>query len=180
MALILNEDMLKSWNDGPVKQSILDFLKSSIEQGPNYVKPADRIATFDNDGTLWVERPMPAFLDFLFRVFAITAQNNPSLVSAQPYKAILERDETFFQKAIEQDHKAIMALEGAFAREWTGKTADEFEAEVKEFFATVKQEKFAANFTKLVYKPILELFDLLKKYEAGCLCALAVAVISCV
>jgi hypothetical protein len=71
MALILNEDTLKSWNDGPVKQSILDFLKSSIEQGPNYVKPADRIATFDNDGTLWVERPMPAFLDFLFRVFAI-------------------------------------------------------------------------------------------------------------
>jgi hypothetical protein len=57
------------------------------------------------------------------------------LVSAQPYKAILERDETFFQKAIEQDHKAIMALEGAFAREWSGKTPDEFEAEVKEFFA---------------------------------------------
>jgi phosphoserine phosphatase len=58
-----------------------------------------------------------------------------------------------------------MALEGAFAREWSGKTPDEFEAEVKEFFATVKQEKFAANFTKLVYKPILELFDLLKNYE---------------
>jgi len=49
------------------------------------------------------------------------------------------------------------AIEGAFAREWTGKTPDQFEAEVKEFFATVKQEKFAANFTKLVYKPILEL-----------------------
>ena len=78
MALILNKDMLKSWNDGPVKQSILDFLKSSIEQGPNYVKPADRIATFDNDGTLWVERPMPAFLDFLFRVFATTDKKNPS------------------------------------------------------------------------------------------------------
>ena len=165
VALISNDDILKSWNDGPVKQSILNFLKSSIEEGPNYVKPVDRIATFDNDGTLWVERPMPAFLDFLFRVFATTAQKNPSLASAQPYKAILERDETFFQKAIEQDHKAIVALEGAFAREWTGKTPDEFEAEVKEFFATVKQEKFAANFTKLVYKPILELFDLLKKYE---------------
>ena len=163
--LISNEDALKSWNDGPAKQSILDFLKSSTEEGPNYVKPADRIATFDNDGTLWVEKPMPVQLDFLFRVFAIAAQNDPSLASKQPYKAILERDETFFQKALEQNPKAIMALEDAFAREWSGKTPDEFEAEVKEFFATVKQEKFAANFTELVYKPMLELFDLLKNYE---------------
>ena len=70
MVLISNEDALETWNDGPIKQSILDFLKSSIEEGPNYVKPADRIATFDNDGTLWVEQPVPVQLDFLFRVFA--------------------------------------------------------------------------------------------------------------
>jgi len=165
ISLISNEGTLESWNDGPAKQSILDFLKSSTEKGPNYVKPADRIATFDNDGTLWVEQPVPVQLDFLFRVFANTAQNDPSLASKQPYKAILERDETFFQKALEQNPEAIMALEGAFAREWSGKTPDEFEAEVREFFATVKQEKFAANFTDLVYKPMLELFDLLKSYE---------------
>jgi phosphoserine phosphatase len=164
MVLISNEHTLKSWSDGSVKQSILDFLKSSIEEGPNYVKPADRIATFDNDGTLWVEKPMPVQLDFLSRAFAIATQNDPSLASKQPYKAILERDETFFQ-ALEQNPEAIMSLEDAFAREWAGKTPDEFEAEVKEFFATVKQEKFAANFTELVYKPMLELFDLLKNYE---------------
>ena len=165
ITVISNEDTLKSWNDGPVKQSILDFLKSSIEEGPNYVKPADRIATFDNDGTLWVEKPVPVQLDFVFRAFATTAQIDPSLVSKQPYKAILERVGTFFQKAVEQDPETSMALEGAFAGEWSGKTPDEFEAEVKEFFATVKQERFAANFTELVYKPVLELFDLLKKYE---------------
>ena len=165
MALISNEDTLKSWNDGPVKQSILDFLKSSTQEGPNYVKPADRIATFDNDGTLWVEKPMPVQLDFVFRAFATTAQIDPSLVSKQPYKAMLDRVGTFFEKAVEQDPETIMALEGAFAGEWSGKTPDEFEAEVKEFFATVKQERFAANFTELVYKPVLELFDLLKKYE---------------
>jgi hypothetical protein len=108
---------------------------------------------------------VPVQLDFLFRVFAAAAQNDPSLASTEPYKAILERDETFFQKALEQDPEAIMALEGAFAREWSGKTPDEFEAEVKEFFATVKQEKFAAAFTDLVHEPILELFDLLKSYE---------------
>ena len=164
MVLSLKGDTLKSWNDGPVKQSILDFLKSSVEEGPNYVKPEARIATFDNDGTLWVEKPMPAQLDFLFRVFTITVQNDPSLRNEQPYRAILERDETFFQKAVEQNPEAMVALEDAFAREWR-KTPDEFEAEVKEFFASVKHVKFAANFTELVYKPMLELFDLLKDYK---------------
>jgi phosphoserine phosphatase len=163
--LTSNEDTLKSWNDGPVKQSILGFLKSSVEEGPNYVKPADRIATFDNDGTLWVEKPMPVQLDFVFRAFDRTAQNDPSLMSEQPYKAILERDKTFFQKVVEQDPETIMALEDAFARQWSGQTPDEFEAEVKGFFAAVKHERFAANFTELVYKPMLELFDLLKKFE---------------
>ena len=162
---ILNEDKLKSWNDGPVKQSILDFLKSSIDEGPNYVSPADRIATFDNDGTLWVERPVPVQLDFFSRAFAAEARTNTSLANKQPYKALLEKDWTFFQKIVEQDPQAIIALEDAFAWEWSGKTPEAFEAEVKEFFATVKQERFAATFTELVYKPMLELFDLLKTYE---------------
>jgi hypothetical protein len=78
MVLISNADKLKSWNDGFIKQSILDFLNSSIEKGRDYVKPEDRIATFDNDSTLWVEKPMPVQLNFLFRVFAKTVQNNPS------------------------------------------------------------------------------------------------------
>ncbi|MGZ4921810.1 MAG: HAD family hydrolase [Halobacteriota archaeon] len=161
----MKEDTLKSWNDGPVKQSILDFLKSSIEEGPNYVRPEARIATFDNDGTLWVEKPMPAQLDFLFRVFTVTVRDDPSLRDKQPYRAILERDETFFQKAVEQNPEAMVALEDADAREWSGITSDEFEAEVREFFATAKHVKFAANFTELVYKPMLELFDLLKDYK---------------
>jgi phosphoserine phosphatase len=165
MALISREDRLKSWNDGPAKQSILDFLKSSVEEGPNYVKPEARIATFDNDGTLWVEKPLPAQLEFLVRVFAITAQNDPSLRSKQPYRAMLERDQTFLQKVVEQNPEAMTALEDAFAREWSGKTPDEFEDEVNEFFATVKHEKFVANFTELIYKPMLELFELLKNYE---------------
>ncbi len=160
----LKEDKLKSWNDGPAKQSILDFLKSSTEEGPTYVRPEARIATFDNDGTLWVEKPMPAQLDFLFRVFTATVQNDPSLKNKQPYRAILERDETFYQKAVEQDPDAMVALEEAFAREFR-ETPDEFEAEVKAFFATAKHAKFAVRFTELVYKPMLELFDVLKDYK---------------
>ena len=162
---ISNGDKLKSWNDGPVKQSIIDFLNSSVEEGPNYIEPGDRIATFDNDGTLWAEKPTPVQLHFLFIAFARTARNDPSLADKQPYKAIIERDETFFQRVIEQRPEAVMALEDALARQWAGKTPDEFDMEVKEFFKTVKPEKFASKFTDLVYKPMLELFDLLKDYK---------------
>ena len=143
----------------------IDFLNSSVEEGLNYVKPEDRIATFDNDGTLWSEKPLPIQLNFVFRAFVKTAKKDPSLVNKQPYKSILEKDETFFHKVLIQEPDAIMSLEDAFAREWAGTTPDEFEAEVKDFFATVKPDKFATNFTELVYKPMLELFDLLKDYE---------------
>ena len=158
-------DKLISWNDGPVKQSIINFLNSSTEKGPNYVKPEDRIATFDNDGTLWAEKPTPVQLHFLFIAFAKTAQNDPSLADKQPYKAIIEKDETFFQRVIEQRPESIIALEDALARQWAGKTPAEFDTEVKEFFKRVKPERFATKFTDLVYKPMLELFDLLKDYK---------------
>jgi phosphoserine phosphatase len=108
---------------------------------------------------------MPVQLNFIFRAFVKTAKNNPSLADKQPYKAILMQDETFIRKARELDHDAITSLEHALAREWSGITPDEFEAEVLEFFTSVKPEKYATNFTDLVYKPMLELFDLLKDYE---------------
>ena len=165
MMFISFGDKLKSWNDGPVKHSIIDFLNSSVEEGPNYVKPEDRIATFDNDGTLWSEKPLPVQLNFVIRAFVKTAKKDPSLVNNQPYKSILKKDESFLQKVLTQETDAIVSLEDAFAREWAGTTPDEFEAEVKEFFATVKPDKFASNFTELVYKPMLELFELLKDYE---------------
>ena len=96
---ISNRNKLKSWNDGPAKQSIIEFLDSSIEEGPNYIKLEDRIATFDNDGTLWAEKPIPVQLNFLFLAFAKTAKNNPSLVDEQPYKVLLEGDTNFFRNA---------------------------------------------------------------------------------
>lgn len=108
---------------------------------------------------------MPVQLNFLFLAFAKTAKNNPSLVDKQPYKALLEKDVTFFRDAIEQNPEAIKLLEVAFAQQWAGKTPDEFEADVKEFYATEKPLKFADNFTELVYKPMLELFDLLNDYQ---------------
>ncbi len=165
MLLISNGEKLKSWNDGPVKQSIINFLNSSVKLGPTYIEPENRIATFDNDGTLWAEKPMPVQLNFIFRAFIKTAKKDPSLMNKQPYKSIIEQDKDFFHNVLIQNPDALMSLEKAMAREWTGKTTDEFESEVIEFFKTVKPAKYATNFTELVYKPILELFELLRAYE---------------
>jgi hypothetical protein len=81
--------------------------------GSSFVEPSDRIATFDNDGTLWVERLMPPQFDFLFQTWAIEAQEDPSLASEQPYKAIIEKDVAYFQGLVTQDPKVVMLLEQA-------------------------------------------------------------------
>ena len=111
------------------------------------MEPADRIATFDNDGTMWVEKPAPPQVDFMFRAFGEAARDDQSLAGKQPYKAILEKDDEFFGKVAEQDPKAMLSLEEAIARAWTGTTPEQFEGEVREFFSTVKQEKFGVSYT---------------------------------
>jgi len=161
----LDDNKLKSWNNGSIKNSIVDFLRSTVEDGSDYIKPEDRIATFDNDGTLWVERPIPVQADFMFHSFKKSAQQDPSLACQQPYKAILENDSAFISDILKQSPDAIMSLEKAMARAWNGKTPKEFELEVKEFIKTAKHLKFSVFYTDLVYKPMLELFDLLKHYN---------------
>ena len=156
---------LPSWNDRGAKRAIVAFVEGVATAGPTFVAPADRIATFDNDGTLWVEQPMPPQFDFVFRKWATEAQADPSLATQQPYKAILERDETFFGRVAIQEPDAVMALEQAFARSWTRTTPDVFDAQVRDWVATVKQPRFGVGYTKLVYQPMLELFAYLKHYD---------------
>jgi phosphoglycolate phosphatase-like HAD superfamily hydrolase len=155
-------EYLVSWKDGKAKQAILDFLETITTTGLSFVKPADRIATFDNDGTLWVERPMPPQFDFLFRTWAKEAQDDPTLARKQPYKAIIERDEAYFQGLVTQDPKVVMPLEQAVAHSWAGTTPEAFDAQVRDFIDNITQPKFAVGYTQLVYQPMLELFDLLK------------------
>src|ERR1700675_2892350 len=84
---------LAYWNDTPTKQAIVDFVaKVSDESNPNYVPPEARIAVFDNDGTLWCEKPMPIQADFILRRLAEMAQSDPGLRDRQPWKAAYERD----------------------------------------------------------------------------------------
>jgi phosphoserine phosphatase len=154
--------VLASWNNGAAKAAILDFVKRMTSDGPDFVPVADRIASFDNDGTLWVEQPLPPQFDFVFRKWAEEVKADPSLASQQPYKAIIERDPAFFEGVATQEPTVIESLLKAFARSWAGTTPAEFDAQVREWLSTVKQPKLGVLYKDLVYKPMLELFELLK------------------
>ena len=157
--------VLESWNAGPARQAIIDFVTASTEPGSSFVPAADRIATFDNDGTLWVEQPMPPQFDFVFRKWAQEIKADPSLAGKQPYKAIIEKDPAFFRGVATQDPEVVATLEQGFARSWAGTTPEEFDAEVREWCQTVKQPKLDQLYVKLVYKPMLELLEFLAAHE---------------
>src|SRR5215475_3774731 len=123
--------VLASWNDGPAKQAILDFVHAATPPGAAFVAPADRIATFDNDGTLWVEQPVPPQFDFVFRRWEQEVKADPSLARQQPYQALIQRDLGFFEGVATQDPQVVETLLDGFARSWAGATPEEFDAEVR-------------------------------------------------
>jgi phosphoserine phosphatase len=158
----MSDQVLASWNEGPTRQAIIDFVTSATDPGPSFIAAADRIATFDNDGTLWVEQPMPPQFDFVFGHWAEEMKADPSLAGKQPYKAIIERDPAFLAGVATQDPETIETLLEAFGRSWAGTTPEEFEAQVRQWLATATQPALGVLYAKLVYQPMLELFDYLK------------------
>jgi hypothetical protein len=158
-------NVLASWKDGPAKQGILDFVDAATTPGAGFVEPADRIAAFDNDGTLWVEQPLPPQFDFVFRKWAEEVRADPSLAERHPYKALIERDQAFFEGAARQEPEVVSSLLEAFGRSWDGTAPEEFEAQVRDWTRTVKQPKLGVPYVELVYQPMLELFYLLRERE---------------
>lgn len=159
------ETALGSWNDSPAKQAIVEFVTSTVTPGPEFVPVADRIAAFDNDGTLWVEQPLPPQFDFVFRKWAEEIRADPSLAEEQPYKAVIARDPAFFVGVATQEPEVIRALLAAFSRSWQGTTPDEFDAQVRDWLTTVKQPKLDRPYVELTYQPMLELIDYLRANE---------------
>ena len=151
------EDPLPSWNEGHVKQSILAFVKRVTDStSADFVPALDRIACFDNDGTLWAEQPL--YFQFFFvmdRVKALVPQH-PEWKNQQPFKAILEGD---IKTALAGGEKAIATLMMATH---AGMTDEEFNQVVKDWVATAKHPKTKKGFTEMVYQPMLELLDYLR------------------
>lgn len=151
------DDPLPSWNDGPAKQAIIQFVRDTTDKSsPKYVPPGDRIATFDQDGTLWVEQPMYTQVIYcLERVPAVVAKR-PELKNVQPFKAVLAGDKKAIAKFKWKD------LEKILTATLTGMTVDEFNAEVKKWISTAKHPRWNRPYTELVYQPMLEVLSYLR------------------
>jgi hypothetical protein len=148
---------LPSWNDGATKQSILDFVAAVTREGsPDFISPAERIATFDNDGTLWVEHPMYTQLAFaLDRVKALAPQH-PEWKDAQPFKAALEGDMRALAASGERGLVALVMATHA------GMSTAEFERIVLDWVASARDPRWKRPYTELVYLPMVELLGFLR------------------
>jgi phosphoglycolate phosphatase-like HAD superfamily hydrolase len=150
-------DPLPSWNDGPTKQAIVEFVQATTTQGsPKFVPPDERIATFDNDGTLWAEQPMYFQLFFALDRVKTLAPQHPEWKSKEPFASLLKGD---VKGALAGGDHAILEIVMATH---AGMTTEEFEQIVKDWLATAKHPKTGQHFTDMVYQPMLELLAYLR------------------
>ena len=151
-------DPLSSWRPGPAKNAILAFVRSVTEPGDPFVPPSERIAAFDNDGTLWCEKPLYVQADFLFRRWKEMAGADPALLQKQPYKAVVEGDRAWLAGML--DH--VPELLRGVAEACGGITTDAFEAQVRSFFDEARHPTLGVPYTQVGYRPMVELLRFLE------------------
>jgi hypothetical protein len=151
------QDPLPSWNDGAAKQAILDFVQATTDQAsPKFVAPAERIAVFDNDGTLWVEHPMYTQLAFALDRVKTLAPQHPEWREKPPFKYILDNNLPALAATGKQGLMELIMATHA------GMTTQEFEKIVEDWLATARHPRFKRPYTELVYQPMLELLGYLR------------------
>jgi len=145
-------DPLPSWNEGPAKTAIIDFVaKVTTVGGPDFVVPAERIATFDNDGTLWTEMPVYFQVAFALDRVKAMARQHPEWKTLEPFKSVLENDRAALAALGEKGLLEIIAATHA------GLTTAEFTQAVTDWITTAHHPRFHRLYTDLVYQPMLEL-----------------------
>jgi phosphoglycolate phosphatase-like HAD superfamily hydrolase len=158
---------LESWNDGAAKSAILDFVaKVTDENSSTFVAPADRIATFDNDGTLWLEKPMYIQLQHGLRGIARMAADHPELCDRQPFKAVCEKDLAWLGKVADDyskgDVEGIITLASGVTQAFEGITVEEFDADALDFLSNTMDARFKKPYKQLTYVPMVELLHYLQ------------------
>jgi phosphoglycolate phosphatase-like HAD superfamily hydrolase len=150
-------DPLPSWNEGPAKSAIIDFVtRVTHEVGPDFIEAAERIATFDNDGTLWAEQPIYFQVAFALDRVKALAPDHPEWKDTQPFKAVIEGDPEAIAALGEKGLLQVMAATHA------GMTTVAFEASVAEWLRTARHARFGRPYDSLVYQPMLELLGYLR------------------
>jgi phosphoglycolate phosphatase-like HAD superfamily hydrolase len=155
-------DALASWNDGKTKQAIVAFVEQVTEEAsPTFVPPEERIAVFDNDGTLWCEKPLPIQADFLFRRLAAMAEHDPSLRTRQPWKAVVEKDHEWLGGVITKhyhgDDTDLKVMAGGLLRAYEGVTVDEFATTADAFLRSAQHPTLGRLYLACAYQPMVEL-----------------------
>jgi hypothetical protein len=162
-------EQLSLWNHTPARQAILDFVEAITTPGSaDFVPPAERIATFDNDGTLWCEKPLPIQLDFILRRWAEMANDNPALRQQQPWKSAVDKDYAWLGGVIIKHYAGddsdlptlINGLSGAFE----GLTVEEYALRAGDFLHTQSHPLLKRAYTQCTYTPMLELLGYLEAH----------------
>jgi phosphoglycolate phosphatase-like HAD superfamily hydrolase len=162
----LTADHLPSWRDGAARQVVLDFVARTCGwDGSEPVPVEERVAVFDNDGTLWCEKPVPIQMDFILRRFVEMAEADPSLRERQPWKAAYERDHAWFS-AVMTEHYAgddhnVKTLAGGVLAAYAGISVEDFEARSATFLHSAKHPTLGRGYLECAYAPMVELLALL-------------------
>jgi phosphoglycolate phosphatase-like HAD superfamily hydrolase len=150
-------DPLPSWNDGAAKQAIVDFVQATTDSGsPKFVPQEERVAAFDQDGTLWVEHPMYSQVVYCLERVPLVIKAKPELANVEPFKTVLSGDREAIAKLTMPDLEKI--LEATL----TGMSVDTFDREVKKWIATARDSRYRQPYTALIYQPMLEAMKYLR------------------
>ena len=155
---VAQSDPLGSWNDGTAKHAIIAFVHATTDKAsPSFIRPEERIATFDQDGTLWVERPVPTQLIYcLDRVPTVVAAR-PELGAVEPFKTLISGDRAAIAKLSRADlEKLAMAT-------LTGMSMEAYAADVKKWLTTARDGRWKRPYTELVYQPMIDLMKYLRQ-----------------
>lgn len=154
-------DPLPSWNQGTTKQSIITFIKNVTDPSlKTYIPPSDRIATFDNDGTLWIEKPLYIQLEFVLYNLDSLAPQHPEWQTEEPFKTLLTQGiEGLKSLNLHDDIIKLLLVTH------TGMSDTEFTTSVNQFFVKTKHPRFNRPYNQLIYQPMLELINYLKRNE---------------
>ena len=155
---------LTSWNDGAARQALLDFVERVVSEG---VPAEERIAVFDNDGTLWCEKPLPIQADFILRRLAEMADADPDLRERQPWKAAYERDYQWLGQVMTEhyagDDTNVRTLLGAVLVAHSGIGVEDFETLADSFLRTTQHPTLGRGYLECAYAPMVELLDYLER-----------------
>jgi phosphoglycolate phosphatase-like HAD superfamily hydrolase len=153
---------LDSWHEGMAKKAIVEFVEQTISDG---VPVEERVAVFDNDGTLWCEKPLPIQADFIVRRLIELATADPALRDRQPWKAAYEHDFAWFGKVLDEhyagDDTNVRTLLGGILAAYQAMSVEEFEARSAEFLRTVRHPTLGRPYLQCAYAPMVELLDYL-------------------